>query len=66
MLQSLFIRIVERIPTIKDLRNRLKRSVEFSMDCGFTGSDRIPSEPLIHGSFKNYRNPRCSRNCKMN
>jgi len=44
MLQSLFIRIVERIPTIKDLRKRLKRSVEFSTDCGFTGSDRIPSE----------------------
>jgi transposase len=44
MLRSLFIRIVERIPTIKDLRNRLKRSIEFSTDCGFTGSDRIPSE----------------------
>lgn len=44
MLHSLFIRIVERIPTIKDLRKRLKRSIEFSMDCGFTGSDRIPSE----------------------
>jgi transposase len=44
MLQSLFIRIVERIPTIKDLRKRLKRSIEFSTDCGFTGSDRIPSE----------------------
>lgn len=27
MLQSLFIRIVERIPTIKDLRRRLKRSI---------------------------------------
>jgi transposase len=44
MLQSLFIRIVERIPTIKDLQKRLKRSIEFSSDCGFTGSDRIPSE----------------------
>ncbi|QGQ93745.1 transposase [Paenibacillus psychroresistens] len=44
MLQSLFIRIVERIPTIKDLRKRLKRSIEFSTDCGFMGSDRIPSE----------------------
>lgn len=44
MLHSLFIRIVERIPTIKDLQNRLKRSIEFSTDCGFTGSDRIPSE----------------------
>jgi transposase len=44
MLHSLFIRIVERIPTIKDLRKRLKRSVEFSSDCGFSGSDRIPSE----------------------
>jgi len=44
MLHSLFIRIVERIPTIKDLRKRLKRSIEFSTDCGFTGSERIPSE----------------------
>ncbi|MGF7047977.1 transposase [Paenibacillus sp. DS2015] len=44
MLHSLFIRIVERIPTIKDLRKRLKRSIEFCTDCGFTGSDRIPSE----------------------
>lgn len=44
MLHSLVIRIIERIPTIKDLRRRLKQSLEFSMDCGFTGSDRIPSE----------------------
>ena len=41
MLQSLFIRIVERIPTIKDLWKRLKRSIEFSTDCGFSSSDRI-------------------------
>ncbi|MBP1996279.1 transposase [Paenibacillus eucommiae] len=47
MLQSLFIRIVVRIPTIKDLRKRLKRSVEFSTDCGFTESDRKPS----HSSY---------------
>lgn len=44
MLVSLFIRIMERIPTIKDLIKRLARSVDFSMQCGFTGSDRIPSE----------------------
>ena len=44
MLVSLFVRVVERIPTIKDLRKRLKQSTEFSMNCGFTGSDRIPSE----------------------
>jgi transposase len=44
MLHSLFMRIVERITTIKDLRKRLKRSIEFCRDCGFTGSDRIPSE----------------------
>jgi transposase len=44
MIVSLFIRIVERIPTIKDLRKRLEKSIEFGMNCGFTGSDRIPSE----------------------
>lgn len=44
MLVSLFVRVMERIPTVKDLRKRLTRSVEFSMHCGFTGSDRIPSE----------------------
>jgi transposase len=44
MLHSLFIRVIERIPTVKDLRKRLKNSIEFSMDCGFTGSNRIPSE----------------------
>ncbi|NHN34858.1 transposase [Paenibacillus agricola] len=44
MLRSLFIRVIERIPTIKDLRKRLKQSVEFNLNCGFTGSDRIPSE----------------------
>jgi transposase len=44
MLRSLFIRVIERIPTIEDLRKRLKQSVEFYLNCGFTGSDRIPSE----------------------
>lgn len=44
MLASLFVWMMERIPTIKDLIKRLARSVEFSMQCGFTGSDRIPSE----------------------
>ncbi|MCY9692577.1 transposase [Paenibacillus alginolyticus] len=44
MLVSLFVRVMERIPTIKDLIRRLTRSVEFSTQCGFTGSDRIPSE----------------------
>jgi transposase len=44
MLYSLFVRVVERIPTIKDLRRRLRTSIEFSTDCGFLGSDRIPSE----------------------
>ncbi|MEW9699952.1 transposase [Paenibacillus sp. SI8] len=44
MLVSLFVRVMERIPTMKDLVKRLARNVEFSTQCGFTGSDRIPSE----------------------
>lgn len=44
MLVSLFVRVIERNPTIKDLRERLKQSTEFSMNCGFTESDRIPSK----------------------
>lgn len=44
MIYSLIIRVIERIPTIKDLRKRLKHSIEFRMDCGFTMSDQVPSE----------------------
>src|ERR1700730_14669173 len=44
MIYSLFIRVIERIPTIKDLRKRLKNSLEFRFDCGFTMADSVPSE----------------------
>ena len=44
MIYSLFIRVIERIPTIKDLRRRLKNSLEFRFDCGFTMADSVPSE----------------------
>jgi transposase len=44
MIYSLIIRVIERIPTIKDLRKRLKNSLEFRFDCGFTLSDSVPSE----------------------
>lgn len=44
MIYSLIIRIIERIPTIKDLRKRLKNSLEFRFDCGFTLADSVPSE----------------------
>lgn len=44
MIYSLFIRIVERMPFIKDLVTRLQTSVEFRYHCRFTGSDAIPSE----------------------
>ena len=42
MIYSLFIRVIERIPTIKDLRKRLKNSLEFRFDCGFTMADSVP------------------------
>lgn len=52
MIYSLFIRIVERMPFIKDLVTRLNTSEEFRYHCHFTGSDATPSEAaysrLIH------------------
>lgn len=44
MIQSLIIRIVERIPTIKDLVKRLRNDPLFRFDCGFLVSDPVPSE----------------------
>lgn len=44
MIQSLIIRIVERIPTIKDLVKRLVNDPLFRFDCGFLVSDPVPSE----------------------
>lgn len=44
MIQSLIIRIVERIPTVKDLVNRLTYDFVFRLDCGFLVSDTVPSE----------------------
>ncbi|WP_240378234.1 transposase, partial [Bacillus piscicola] len=44
MVYSLIARVVERIPTIKDLIKRLKRDPVFRFDCGFLHSDPIPSE----------------------
>jgi transposase len=44
MIYSLIIRVIERIPIIKDLCKRLKNSFEFRFDCGFTLADNLPSE----------------------
>ena len=44
MIYSLIARIVERIPTIKDLVKRLETDLLFRMDCGFMLSEMIPSE----------------------
>ncbi|MGE7624687.1 transposase, partial [Viridibacillus sp. NPDC096237] len=44
MIQSLIARIVERIPTIKDLVHRLKMDPFFRLACGFLHSDIVPSE----------------------
>lgn len=44
MIQSLIIRIVERIPTVKDLIKRLVNDPLFRLDCGFLVSDSVPSE----------------------
>lgn len=44
MIISIFIRIVERIPTIKDLTKRLNDDFVFKLNCGFLVSDNTPSE----------------------
>ena len=44
MIQSLVIRMVECIPTVKDLVKRLKYDLIFRLDCGFLLSDSVPSE----------------------
>lgn len=44
MIYALVARIVERIPTIKDLVKRLKYDFIFRLDCGFLVSDPVPSE----------------------
>src|SRR5699024_6455574 len=44
MVYSLIARVVERIPTIKDLVKRLKNDPYFRFDCGFLHSDKLPSE----------------------
>lgn len=44
MIYALVARIVERIPTIKDLVKRLRNDFMFHLECGFLFSDRIPSE----------------------
>lgn len=44
MIQSLIIRIVERIPMIKNLVKRLVHDPLFRLDCGLLVSDPVPSE----------------------
>jgi len=44
MVYSLIARVVERIPTMKDLVKRLKHDPIFRFDCGFLHSDPLPSE----------------------
>lgn len=44
MIISIFIRYVERIPTIKDLIKRLSEDIAFKRNCGFLVSDSVPSK----------------------
>ncbi len=44
MIISMFVRIVERIPTNKDLVKRLNDDFVFKLNCGFLVSDQTPSE----------------------
>lgn len=43
MIISIFIRYVERIPTVKNLIKRLDDDIAFKLNCGFLVSDTIPS-----------------------
>ena len=47
MVYSLIARVVERIPTIKDLVKRLKHDPFFRFDCGFLHSDKFHPKLLI-------------------
>ena len=49
MIISVFIRYVERIPTIKDLIKRLNDDIAFKLNCGFLVSDNVPSEASYSG-----------------
>src|SRR5690625_1251669 len=44
MLITIFIRYVERIPTIRDLIKRLNDDFVFKLKCGFLVSDKTPSD----------------------
>lgn len=44
MINTLFIRIVERIPTVKNFIKRLDDDFIFKLNCGFLVSDKTPSE----------------------
>src|SRR5690625_2669090 len=44
MIISIFVRYIERIPTIKDLIKRLQDDITFKLNCGFLISDTVPSE----------------------
>ncbi len=44
MTSSMCVRIVERIPTIKNLIKRLNQDFLFKLECGFLVSDKTPSE----------------------
>ena len=51
MVYSLFIRVVERMPFVKDVVHRLQTSEEFRYHCRFTGSDTIPGETAYSRLF---------------
>jgi transposase len=63
MIYSLFIRVVERMPFIKDLVNRLNTSEEFRFHCRFTGSDSTPSEASYSRLIAKLRGLSIFENC---
>ncbi len=55
LMYSLIARLVDRIPTIKDLVRRLKNDLAFRFDCGFTLSERVPSEATYSRFIRKFR-----------
>jgi len=56
MIQSIIIRIVERILTIKDLIKRLVNDPLFRFDCCFLVSDKVSSEEWRRLAYETSRN----------
>ncbi|MBD8499267.1 transposase [Paenibacillus arenosi] len=61
MIYSLVARIVERIPTIKDLLKKLREDILFRLDCGFSLAEYIPSAATYSRLIQKLSSKSCFR-----